>query len=95
MHASTCCAAFQSATDGLGKHLQRVSIPPTNSVSHVCAQAVQLDQFATDIAIILAIDWFLDRCRTVVNVLGDAFGTVIMDHYARKWSNKSTEAHGL
>ncbi|KXZ54628.1 hypothetical protein GPECTOR_4g693 [Gonium pectorale] len=52
-------------------------------------QAVELDQFAGDIAIILAVDWFLDRCRTVVNVLGDSFGTaspwVIIDHHARKW----------
>ncbi|KAG2490985.1 hypothetical protein HYH03_010658 [Edaphochlamys debaryana] len=48
-------------------------------------QAVELEQFAGDIAIILAVDWFLDRCRTVVNVLGDAFGTVIIDHHSRKW----------
>ncbi|GLI59828.1 hypothetical protein VaNZ11_001814 [Volvox africanus] len=48
-------------------------------------QAVELEQFAGDIAIILAVDWFLDRCRTVVNVLGDSFGTVIIDHHARKW----------
>lgn len=40
------------------------------------AQAVELEQYASDIAIILAVDWFLDRCRTVVNVLGDSFGTV-------------------
>ncbi|EFJ47360.1 hypothetical protein VOLCADRAFT_61486, partial [Volvox carteri f. nagariensis] len=33
-------------------------------------------QASRDIAIILAVDWFLDRCRTVVNVLGDSFGTV-------------------
>ncbi|GLC48509.1 hypothetical protein PLESTB_000105800 [Pleodorina starrii] len=48
-------------------------------------QAVDLEQFAGDIAIILAVDWFLDRCRTVVNVLGDSFGTVIIDHHARNW----------
>ncbi|KAG2433247.1 hypothetical protein HXX76_008316 [Chlamydomonas incerta] len=49
-------------------------------------QAVDLEQFAGDIAIILAVDWFLDRCRTVVNVLGDSFGTVIIDHHARGWT---------
>lgn len=45
-------------------------------VPHCVRQAVQLERYAGDIAILLAIDWFLDRCRTVVNVLGDAFGTV-------------------
>ncbi|PNH00024.1 Excitatory amino acid transporter 2 [Tetrabaena socialis] len=58
-------------------------------------QAVDLQQFAGDIAIILAVDWFLDRCRTVVNVLGDSFGTVIIDHHARNWivggAGKATE----
>jgi Na+/H+-dicarboxylate symporter len=30
------------------------------------------------IGIILAIDWFLDRCRTTVNVWGDAVGTAVI-----------------
>ena len=30
------------------------------------------------IGIILAIDWFLDRCRTAVNVLGDTIGAAII-----------------
>ncbi len=34
-----------------------------------------------DIALILTIDWFLDRCRTVVNVMGDAVGAAIVDKY--------------
>jgi Na+/H+-dicarboxylate symporter len=33
------------------------------------------------IAMILAIDWFLDRCRTTVNVLGDAVGAAIIDRW--------------
>ena len=45
-----------------------------------CAQAVDLDRFAGDLAIILALDWLLDRCRTVTNILGDAFGVVLIDH---------------
>lgn len=43
-------------------------------------QAVHLEEFASDLAIILAVDWLLDRCRTAVNTLSDAFGTVIVDH---------------
>jgi len=31
------------------------------------------------IGIILAIDWFLDRCRTTVNVWGDAIGAAVVD----------------
>jgi Na+/H+-dicarboxylate symporter len=33
------------------------------------------------IAMILAIDWFLDRCRTTVNVLGDTVGAAIIDRW--------------
>ncbi|XP_072031936.1 excitatory amino acid transporter 1-like [Amphiura filiformis] len=31
-----------------------------------------------DIALILVIDWLLDRCRTTINVWGDSIGTVII-----------------
>ena len=36
------------------------------------------------IAIILAIDWFLDRCRTTVNVWGDAVGAAVVDRLESK-----------
>ncbi|MGC8775212.1 MAG: cation:dicarboxylate symporter family transporter [Chlorobaculum sp.] len=29
--------------------------------------------------LILAIDWFLDRCRTTVNIRGDSVGAGIID----------------
>ncbi len=32
------------------------------------------------IGLLLAVDWFLDRCRTTVNVLGDSMGAAIVDH---------------
>jgi Na+/H+-dicarboxylate symporter len=32
-------------------------------------------------ALILAVDWFLDRFRTAVNVAGDAIGAGVIDHY--------------
>lgn len=46
------------------------------------SQAVGLDRFASDLAVVLALDWLLDRCRTAINLLGDAFGVVLIDHLA-------------
>ncbi|XP_068608095.1 solute carrier family 1 member 8b [Brachionichthys hirsutus] len=37
-----------------------------------------------DISLIVAIDWVLDRFRTMINVLGDAFAAGIMAHVCRK-----------
>ena len=31
------------------------------------------------ISLLLVIDWFLDRCRTTVNVWGDAVGAAVID----------------
>uniref|UniRef100_A0A1I8IEJ0 WD_REPEATS_REGION domain-containing protein n=1 Tax=Macrostomum lignano TaxID=282301 RepID=A0A1I8IEJ0_9PLAT len=36
-----------------------------------------------DISLILAVDWLLDRMRTSINVVGDAFGAGIVDHFCR------------
>ncbi len=36
---------------------------------------------AGGIGTILAVDWFLDRQRTTVNVFGDAVGAAVIDHY--------------
>lgn len=35
---------------------------------------------AEDVALIFVVDWFLDRFRTLVNVLGDSFGSAIIGH---------------
>jgi solute carrier family 1 (high affinity glutamate transporter) protein 2 len=42
-------------------------------------QAVGLGRLSGDLALILSLDWLLDRCRTVVNLLSDVFGTVLVD----------------
>lgn len=39
---------------------------------------------AEDVTLVLAIDWILDRLRTTINVLGDAFGAGIVDHMSKK-----------
>ncbi|XP_072014209.1 excitatory amino acid transporter 2-like [Amphiura filiformis] len=36
-----------------------------------------------DVALLLTIDWFMDRCRTTVNVMGDSYGAAIVHHLLR------------
>lgn len=36
-----------------------------------------------DISLIIALDWLLDRFRTVVNVMGDAFGAQVVQHLCK------------
>lgn len=44
---------------------------------------------AEDVSLIFAVDWLLDRCRTTVNVLGDALGAGIVQHLSRKELGKA------
>ncbi|KAJ7428041.1 Excitatory amino acid transporter 3 [Willisornis vidua] len=39
---------------------------------------------AEDVTLIIAVDWLLDRFRTMVNVLGDAFGTGVVEKLSKK-----------
>jgi Na+/H+-dicarboxylate symporter len=41
------------------------------------------------ISLILVVDWFLDRCRTTVNVWGDAVGAAVIDRFENQ---KNTSA---
>uniref|UniRef100_A0A3B4G4J9 Amino acid transporter n=1 Tax=Pundamilia nyererei TaxID=303518 RepID=A0A3B4G4J9_9CICH len=45
-----------------------------------------------DISLIVAIDWVLDRFRTMINVLGDALAAGIMAHICKKDFDKSATA---
>jgi solute carrier family 1 (high affinity glutamate transporter) protein 2 len=36
-----------------------------------------------DVSLIVAVDWLLDRIRTSINVLGDAFGAGIVNHFVK------------
>lgn len=55
-------------------------IPQAGLVTMVMVlQAVNLP--TEGIGAILAVDWFLDRCRTAVNVWGDSVGCQVIDRY--------------
>ena len=36
------------------------------------------------VALILSVDWLLDRFRTTINVLGDSIGAAIVNHRSKK-----------
>ena len=40
------------------------------------------------IGMLLSIDWFLDRCRTTLNVWGDSVGAAVVDTLEKKWVEK-------
>ncbi len=57
------------------------AIPEAGLVTMVLVlQAVGLP--VEGIGLILGIDWFLDRCRTTVNVWGDAVGAAVIERHA-------------
>lgn len=39
---------------------------------------------AEDVALVYIIDWLLDRFRTAINVLGDAYGSGIVEHLSQQ-----------
>jgi solute carrier family 1 (high affinity glutamate transporter) protein 1 len=44
------------------------------------------------IGMLLSIDWFLDRCRTTINVWGDSIGAGVVDTLEEKWVEKGGQA---
>ena len=44
------------------------------------------------IGMLLSIDWFLDRCRTTLNVWGDSVGAAVVDTLEEKWVVKGENA---
>lgn len=47
----------------------------------------------SDISLIVAVDWLLDRIRTSVNVLGDSFGAAIVYHLSRAELDEQERIH--
>ncbi|XP_060578971.1 excitatory amino acid transporter 1-like [Ruditapes philippinarum] len=48
-----------------------------------------------DIRLIYAIDWFLDRFRTAINVLGDSYGAGIVEKLSQADLARFDQEHGL
>jgi Na+/H+-dicarboxylate symporter len=46
--------------------------------------AVGLTEHKSYIGLLLAVDWFLDRCRTAVNVMGDVNVSCLLDGHERE-----------
>ncbi|QPJ65733.1 MAG: dicarboxylate/amino acid:cation symporter [Candidatus Nitrohelix vancouverensis] len=44
------------------------------------------------IGMLLSIDWFLDRCRTTINVWGDSIGAAVVDQLELKYVEKGGES---
>jgi len=44
------------------------------------------------VALLLSIDWLLDRCRTTVNVWGDAAGAAVIDRYEKTAEGSSVQS---
>jgi Na+/H+-dicarboxylate symporter len=45
-------------------------------------KAVGLD--LSYIPVLLTVDWFLDRCRTAINIMGDVNVSCLLDGYTRE-----------
>merc|ERR1712136_448035 len=72
---TTCLTATLASIGAAG-------IPSAGLVTLIIVlQSVNLP--TEDISLILAIDWFLDRVRTSINVLGDSVGAGIIAHLSR------------
>jgi len=43
-----------------------------------------IDAPVKDVSLLWAVDWFVDRCRTTNNMLGDAYGAAVVEALSRK-----------
>jgi len=74
-----CVIAIVSTLAAVGA----AAIPSAGLVTLIMVlQAAGLGEYTGTIAMILVVDWLLDRFRTCLNVLGDAFGVVMLQDLA-------------
>uniref|UniRef100_A0AAR2L4U9 Amino acid transporter n=1 Tax=Pygocentrus nattereri TaxID=42514 RepID=A0AAR2L4U9_PYGNA len=74
---TTICITATAASTGAA------GVPNAGMVSMIIVlSAVGLP--INDVTLLLIVDWVLDRCRTAVNILGDAFGAGIVEKLSQK-----------
>ncbi|KAL3868595.1 hypothetical protein ACJMK2_041396 [Sinanodonta woodiana] len=90
-------AIFIAQVNGIGLNIgQVITISLTSTAAAIGAAGVPQAGLVTmaivltavdlpidDITLIIAIDWLLDRFRTAINVLGDAYGAGIVHHLSQ------------
>ena len=82
--AATIVVALTSTVAAVGA----ASIPSAGLVTMlIVLQAAGLAAYSGDVGVLLALDWFLDRCRTAVNVEGDLMAAVAV----AKWEATEEE----
>merc|ERR1719336_1882497 len=50
-----------------------------------------IDAPVRDVSLLWAVDWFVDRCRTTNNMLGDAYGAAVVEALSRRELEKMDE----
>jgi hypothetical protein len=61
------------------------NLNPDSLIAQVLVlEAAHMEEYVSDIALLLVLDWLLDRLRTAVNVLGDVYTAVLVDYLVGK-----------
>lgn len=55
-------------------------------------QALGLQEYIPDVAVLYSVDWLLGMVRTTVNVWGDANACVVVDAWAKRHAKNHQEA---
>lgn len=58
-------------------------------VTYACLKESAVDLHFSKIPILLTVDWYLDRCRATINVLGDVNVACLLDGRTKQPSGES------
>ena len=85
----TCVVALTATLAAVGAP----AIPSAGLVTMLMVlSAVGMEEYAGDIAVLLACDWLLDRCRSVVNVVGDVACCVLVHRLTERAEERERAA---
>merc|ERR1711892_235718 len=80
LNAGACATVVLTST---AASIAAASIPSAALVLMLLVLTA-IDAPYQDVSLLWAIDWFLDRCRTTNNMLGDCYGAAIVESLSRK-----------